>query len=61
METSNVMSAILENQAELMREVKSLRKENQQLRQLLWAPVKIVLLFQFLFLWIWNMYVVSVL
>ncbi|ONI24452.1 hypothetical protein PRUPE_2G241200 [Prunus persica] len=35
METSNVMSAILENQAELMREVKSLRKENQQLRQLL--------------------------
>lgn len=32
---SSVMSSILENQAELMKEVKSLRKENQQLRQLL--------------------------
>ncbi|XP_062092605.1 protein NEDD1 isoform X1 [Humulus lupulus] len=35
MEMSNVMNVILENQAELMKEVKSLRKENQQLRQLL--------------------------
>ncbi|XP_048446474.1 protein NEDD1 isoform X1 [Pyrus x bretschneideri] len=34
-EMSNVMTAMLENQAELMKEVKSLRKENQQLRQLL--------------------------
>lgn len=32
---SNVMSSILENQAELMKEIKSLRKENHQLRQLL--------------------------
>ncbi|KAK9189413.1 hypothetical protein WN943_018009 [Citrus x changshan-huyou] len=31
----NVMSSIVENQAELMKEIKSLRKENQQLRQLL--------------------------
>nr|POF22506.1 isoform 2 of protein nedd1 [Quercus suber] len=37
MEMSSVMSSILENQAELMKEVKSLRKENQQLRQLLIA------------------------
>jgi protein NEDD1 len=35
MEMSTVMSKILANQAELMEEVKSLRKENQQLRQLL--------------------------
>ncbi|XVF83766.1 hypothetical protein PTKIN_Ptkin16aG0518900 [Pterospermum kingtungense] len=35
MEMSRVMSSILENQAELMEEVKSLRKENRQLRQLL--------------------------
>ncbi|XP_039024760.1 protein NEDD1-like [Hibiscus syriacus] len=35
MEMSRVMSSILQNQAELMEEVKSLRKENQQLRQLL--------------------------
>ncbi|KAG6670166.1 protein NEDD1 isoform X2 [Carya illinoinensis] len=35
MEMSSVMSSIMENQAELMKEVKSLRKENQQLRQLL--------------------------
>ncbi|KAA0041454.1 hypothetical protein IC582_004455 [Cucumis melo] len=35
MEMSNVMSTILENQAELIKEVKSLRKENQQLRDLL--------------------------
>ncbi|KAF5729622.1 protein NEDD1 [Tripterygium wilfordii] len=34
-DTSRVMSSILENQAELMEEVKSLRKENQQLRQML--------------------------
>ncbi|GMI87179.1 NEURAL PRECURSOR CELL EXPRESSED, DEVELOPMENTALLY DOWN-REGULATED GENE 1 [Hibiscus trionum] len=34
-EMSRVMSSILQNQAELMEEVKSLRKENQQLRQLL--------------------------
>ncbi|KAF7816390.1 protein NEDD1 [Senna tora] len=34
-EMSNVMNSILENQAELMKEVKSLRKENQQLRQML--------------------------
>ncbi|KAJ0045263.1 hypothetical protein Pint_06386 [Pistacia integerrima] len=32
METSSVMSSILENQAELMKEIKSLRKENQHLR-----------------------------
>ncbi|ESR48843.1 hypothetical protein CICLE_v10030832mg [Citrus x clementina] len=31
----NVMSSILENQAELMKEIKSLRKEKQQLHQLL--------------------------
>lgn len=37
---SNVMSSILENQAELMKEIKSLRKENHQLRQLLWTWVK---------------------
>lgn len=35
METSSVMNSILENQAELMKEVQSLRKETQQLRQLL--------------------------
>ncbi|XP_027163475.1 protein NEDD1 isoform X1 [Coffea eugenioides] len=34
-ETSSVMRLILENQAELMKEVQSLRKETQQLRQLL--------------------------
>ncbi|KAJ4840982.1 Protein nedd1, partial [Turnera subulata] len=34
-EFSGVMSTILENQAELMKEIKSLRKENQELRQLL--------------------------
>lgn len=34
-EMSTVMSSILENQAELMKEVQSLRKENQKLRQLL--------------------------
>lgn len=32
---SSVMSSILENQAELMKEIKSLKKENQHLRQLL--------------------------
>ncbi|KAF2296146.1 hypothetical protein GH714_036350 [Hevea brasiliensis] len=35
MEFSGVMSSILENQADLMKEIKSLRKENQELRQLL--------------------------
>lgn len=35
MEISSVMRVILENQAELMKEVQSLRKETQQLRQLL--------------------------
>ncbi|KAL7228981.1 hypothetical protein ACSBR2_007640 [Camellia fascicularis] len=35
MEMSSVMSSILENQAEIMKEVQSLRKETQQLRQLL--------------------------
>ncbi|KAJ1400976.1 WD40/YVTN repeat-like-containing domain superfamily [Sesbania bispinosa] len=35
MEMSTVMNSILENQAELMKEVVSLRKENQQLRQML--------------------------
>lgn len=35
MDMSSVMSSILENQAELIKEVKSLRKENQQLRDLL--------------------------
>ncbi|PSR93146.1 hypothetical protein CEY00_Acc27756 [Actinidia chinensis var. chinensis] len=35
MEMSSVMSSILENQAELMKEVQSLRKETQQLRQFL--------------------------
>ncbi|KAK7385727.1 hypothetical protein VNO78_31546 [Psophocarpus tetragonolobus] len=34
-EMSAVMNSILENQAELMKEVKSLRQENQQLRQML--------------------------
>lgn len=38
-EMSTVMNSILENQAELMKEVKSLRKENQQLRQMLWLMV----------------------
>ncbi|XP_077216700.1 transducin/WD40 repeat-like superfamily protein [Tasmannia lanceolata] len=32
---STLLNSVLENQAELMKEVKSLRKENQQLRQLL--------------------------
>lgn len=35
MQMSNAMSAILENQAELMKEIQMLRKENQELRQLL--------------------------
>lgn len=35
MEMSGVMKVILENQAEIMNELKSLRKETQQLRQLL--------------------------
>ncbi|KAK4487841.1 hypothetical protein RD792_003577 [Penstemon davidsonii] len=35
METSSVMKLILENQAEMMKELQALRKENQQLRQLL--------------------------
>jgi len=35
-EMSAVMNSLMENQAELMKEVKSLRKENQQLRQMLW-------------------------
>ncbi|PSS33349.1 hypothetical protein CEY00_Acc03737 [Actinidia chinensis var. chinensis] len=35
MEMSSVMSSILENQSELMKEVQSLRKETQHLRQLL--------------------------
>ncbi|XP_071732797.1 protein NEDD1-like isoform X3 [Rutidosis leptorrhynchoides] len=35
MQMSNAMSSILETQAELMKEVKLLRKENQELRQLL--------------------------
>ncbi|KAI3817778.1 hypothetical protein L1987_11576 [Smallanthus sonchifolius] len=35
MQMSNAMSSILETQAELMKEIKSLRKENQELRQLL--------------------------
>ncbi|CAL0317662.1 unnamed protein product [Lupinus luteus] len=35
MEMSTAMKSILENQAELINEVKSLRKENQQLRQML--------------------------
>lgn len=39
MEMSSTMSLILENQAELMKEVLSLRKEIQQLRQFLW-PVE---------------------
>ncbi|XP_027941439.1 protein NEDD1 isoform X1 [Vigna unguiculata] len=34
-EMSAVMNSLMENQAELMKEVKSLRKENQQLRQML--------------------------
>jgi protein NEDD1 len=32
---STAMNSILENQAELLKEVKSLRKENEQLRRLL--------------------------
>ncbi|XP_071686665.1 protein NEDD1-like [Rutidosis leptorrhynchoides] len=35
MQMSNAMSSILETQAELMKEIKLLRKENQELRQLL--------------------------
>ncbi|XP_051123064.1 protein NEDD1 [Andrographis paniculata] len=35
METSSVMKQILENQAEIMKELRSLRKETQQIRQLL--------------------------
>lgn len=35
MQMSNTMSSILETQAELMKEIKLLRKENQELRQLL--------------------------
>ncbi|CAA3020732.1 NEDD1 isoform X2 [Olea europaea subsp. europaea] len=35
MESSGVMKLILENQAEIMKEIQSLRKETQQLRQLL--------------------------
>lgn len=35
METSSMLTTILENQAELMKEVKSLRQEIQQIRQLL--------------------------
>ncbi|KAL3834012.1 hypothetical protein ACJIZ3_008748 [Penstemon smallii] len=35
MESSSVMKLILENQAEMMKELQALRKENQQLRQLL--------------------------
>lgn len=33
MEVSKVLSTILENQAEQMKELKLLRKENQELRQ----------------------------
>ncbi|GAB4849216.1 hypothetical protein Ancab_004027 [Ancistrocladus abbreviatus] len=35
MEMSTIMNSILDNQAELMKEVQALRKENQKLRQLL--------------------------
>ncbi|KAL7146904.1 hypothetical protein ABFS83_06G073400 [Erythranthe nasuta] len=35
METSNAMGLILENQSEIMKELQSLRKETQQLRQML--------------------------
>ncbi|CAH8339449.1 unnamed protein product [Eruca vesicaria subsp. sativa] len=35
MEMSTTLNSVLENQAELMKEVKMLRKENQQLRQML--------------------------
>lgn len=35
MQMTNAMSSLLENQAELMKEIKLLRKENQELRQLL--------------------------
>ncbi|KAJ9553425.1 hypothetical protein OSB04_017470 [Centaurea solstitialis] len=35
MQMTNAMNSILENQAELMKEIQSLRKENQELRQLL--------------------------
>ncbi|WCJ19717.1 Protein NEDD1 [Euphorbia peplus] len=35
MQFSGVMKSVMENQAELMNEIKSLRKENQELRQLL--------------------------
>ncbi|KAI3734908.1 hypothetical protein L6452_14389 [Arctium lappa] len=35
MQMTNAMSSLLENQAELMKEIQSLRKENQELRQLL--------------------------
>ncbi|CAH2054065.1 unnamed protein product [Thlaspi arvense] len=35
MEMSNTLNSVLENQTELMKEIKMLRKENQQLRQML--------------------------
>ena len=35
MEMSTALNSVLENQAELMKEIKMLRKENQQLRQML--------------------------
>jgi len=35
MEMSTAMNAILDNQAELMKEVEALKKENERLRQLL--------------------------
>ncbi|XP_065871684.1 protein NEDD1 [Euphorbia lathyris] len=35
MDFSSVMKSVMENQGELMKEIKSLRKENQELRQLL--------------------------
>lgn len=35
MEMSKTLNSVLENQAELMKEIKMLRKENQQLLQML--------------------------
>ncbi|KAJ7960171.1 protein NEDD1 [Quillaja saponaria] len=50
MEMSSVMSSIRENQVELMEEVKSLRKENQQLQQIALRRLSVTCLFPTLLL-----------
>ena len=45
---SNAISSILDTQAELIQEIKSLRKENQELRQLLWALANYLCVFTFI-------------